>query len=147
MLNSGTSSCVTILASRPLPHSTHPPRSQLELSGPTRCEAEGPPPPVILLRNSSFLKDRKAPKVGRNDPCPCAAARNTRNVTVRSPRGEHATEPSPLPQHGELWRLHTSHSRHMDTRSGRLMRCFSLLRKCDLPRCNRPVVYFRQETG
>jgi len=23
----------------------------------------------------------------------------------------------------------------------------SLLRKCDLPRCNRPVVYFRQETG
>jgi hypothetical protein len=24
---------------------------------------------------SSFLKDRKAPKVGRNDPCPCGSGR------------------------------------------------------------------------
>jgi hypothetical protein len=45
MLNSGTSSCATMLASRPLPRSTHPPRSQLDLSGPTRCEPEGLPAP------------------------------------------------------------------------------------------------------
>jgi hypothetical protein len=48
MLNSGTSSCVTMLASRPLPRSTHPPRSQLELSGPTRCEAEDLPAPLAV---------------------------------------------------------------------------------------------------
>src|ERR1700722_4670521 len=100
-----------------------------------------------LFYYRSFLKDRKARKSEGTVHAHAAAARNLRNVTVRSSTGKHATEPSPLPQHGELYRPHTSHSRQTDTRHGRLMRCSSSLKKRDLPGCNRPVVYFRQETG
>lgn len=53
---------------------------------------------------SSFLRDRKAPTVGSNDPCPCGSGKKYKKCQGSVVKGKNATEPSRLPQHGELHR-------------------------------------------
>jgi SEC-C motif len=57
------------------------------------------------LRYSSYLKNLKngkAQKVGRNDPCPCGSEEKHKSATARSPRLRPVSVPSP--QRGELCR-------------------------------------------
>jgi hypothetical protein len=79
---------------------------------------------------SSFLKDRKAPKVGRNDPCPCGSGKKHKKCHGSVTKIEAREVPSRRRRQAGLCRPRTNLSQHMGTVRSNLKKCNGISRAC-----------------